>query len=50
MPTRKVQDHVEIDKDDARGGHTGDGVRMMLIVSIALALAGFAAVALLHGG
>ena len=50
MTTRKVQDHVEIDKDDARGGQTGDGVRLMLIVSVVLVLAGLAAVALFHGG
>ncbi|GAM99626.1 hypothetical protein U91I_03280 [alpha proteobacterium U9-1i] len=46
MTTRKVGDHVEIDKEDARAGQTGAHVRYILATSIVLVVAGFAAVAL----
>jgi hypothetical protein len=45
MSTRKVGDHVEIDKDDARAGQTGTHLRYILGISIILVVIGFAAVA-----
>jgi hypothetical protein len=45
MSTRKVGDHVEIDKEDARAGQTGTHVRYILVTSVALVVIGFAAVA-----
>ena len=49
MTGRKIGDHVELDKEDARAGQTGStGVRMMLIASTVLVLVGFAFVALFH--
>jgi hypothetical protein len=50
MTAQKVGDHVELDKDEARAGQTGTGLRIVLILSIALVLVGFALVALLAHG
>jgi len=49
MTARKVGDHVELDKDEARAGQSGTGVRLVLIISTVLVLVGFAFVALFHG-
>ena len=46
MPARKVGDHVEVNKEDARAGQSGTGVRFVLMISTALVLIGFAFVAL----
>jgi hypothetical protein len=46
MTARKVDDHVEIDEEEARSGQTGVHVRYVLIISTVLVLAGFAAVAI----
>ncbi len=45
MTARKVGDHVEIDQQDARAGQTGNHVRIIMGVSIALVLIGFLALA-----
>lgn len=50
MTARKVGDHVEIDQEEARAGQTGLGVRVVLVISTILVLAGFALVALFSGG
>jgi hypothetical protein len=50
MTAHKVGEHVELDKDEARAGQSGTGVRIVLIISTVLVLVGFALVALLHGG
>lgn len=44
MTAHKVDDHVEVEAEEARAGQTGTGVRVMLIASIALVIVGFAAV------
>jgi len=49
MTAQKVGDHVELDKDEARAGQSGTGVRIVLIISTILVLVGFAFVALFHG-
>lgn len=49
MTAQKIGDHVELDKEEARAGQTGTGVRIVLVASTLLVLAGFALVALLHG-
>lgn len=41
MTARKVGDHIEIDKEDARAGRTGMHVRQILAFSIALVVIGF---------
>lgn len=41
MAARKVGDHVEIDKEDARAGRTGMHVRQIMTYSIALVVIGF---------
>jgi hypothetical protein len=41
MTARKVGDHVELPKDEARAGQTSGHVRIILLVSIALVLVGF---------
>jgi hypothetical protein len=46
MTARKVDDHVELDEEEARAGQTGVHVRYILMISVALALAGFWAVAI----
>ena len=50
MTAHKVGEHVELDKDEARAGQSGTGVRIMLIVSTLLVLLGFALVALFSRG
>jgi len=46
MTARKVGDHVEVEKDDARAGETGHHVRYILVFGVVLVIVGFAAVAL----
>jgi hypothetical protein len=46
MAARKVGDHVEVQKEEARAGQTGVGVRYVLIAGVVLVIIGFAAVAL----
>lgn len=41
MTARKVGDHVEIDKEDARAGRTGMHVRQIMTISIALVVIAF---------
>lgn len=41
MTARKVGDHVEIDKEDARAGRTGMHVRQIMTISIALVVVAF---------
>jgi hypothetical protein len=48
MTAHKVGDHVELDKDEARAGQSGTGVRIVLMISTILVLLGFALVALLQ--
>ncbi len=50
MTAHKVGEHVELDKDEARAGQSGTGVRIMLIVSTLLVLLGFGLVALFNRG
>lgn len=45
MTARKVGDHVELDKDEARAGQTGFHVRYIMAASIVLVLVGFGLVA-----
>jgi len=44
--TRKVGEHVEATKEEARAGETGHHVRYILAGGIALVVIGFAALAL----
>lgn len=46
MSARKVGDHVELDKEDARAGQTGNHVRYILGIGIVLVIVGFIAVAM----
>jgi len=46
MTARKVGDHVEVGKEEARAGQTGVGLRYVLVFGIALVVIGFGAVAL----
>ncbi|MET0545880.1 MAG: hypothetical protein ABWZ40_06190 [Caulobacterales bacterium] len=39
MTARRVDDHVELDEDEARAGQTGVHVRYILAISVVLALA-----------
>lgn len=41
MTGRKVDDHVEVDKEDARAGETGHHVRYILGIGIVLVVVGF---------
>lgn len=41
MTARKVGDHVEIPREDARAGRTGSHVRNILATSIVLVVIGF---------
>lgn len=43
MTARKVENHVEMPPEDARAGQTGLNMRLVMTVSIALVLLGFAA-------
>lgn len=43
---RRVGDHVELNKDEARAGETGHHLRYILAGGIALVIVGFAAVGL----
>lgn len=45
MTARKVDEHVEVNEDEARAGRTGVGVRYVLAAGVALVVVGFAAVA-----
>jgi hypothetical protein len=47
MTARIVDNHVELDAEEARAGQTGVHVRYILMSSIALALAAFALIAIL---
>lgn len=44
--TRKVGDHVEATKQEARAGETGHHVRYILAGGVALVIIGFGAVAM----
>lgn len=46
MTARKVGEHVEIQRDEARAGETGHHVRYILAIGIVLAALGFGATAL----
>lgn len=46
MTARKVENHVELDEDDARAGQTGMHVRYILVLSVILVLVGFALIAI----
>lgn len=46
MSPRKVDDHVEIQQDEARAGETGHHVRYILAFGVILVIVGFAAVAM----
>jgi hypothetical protein len=48
MAVHNVEDHVELDGDDARSGQTGVHLRYVLIVSILLVLAGFGVAAVFN--
>jgi hypothetical protein len=50
MTAQKVGDHVELDKEEARAGQSGVGVRFVLALSTLLVVVGFALVALFQGG
>jgi hypothetical protein len=50
MTAHKVGEHIELDKDEARAGQSGVGVRIVLMISTLLVLIGFALVALFQGG
>jgi hypothetical protein len=42
MTARKVGEHVEMPKDEARAGETSGHVRTILLISTALVVIGFA--------
>jgi hypothetical protein len=44
--TRKVGDHIEANKEEARAGQTGHHVRYILAAGIVLVVIGFGAVAM----
>jgi hypothetical protein len=46
MTARKVGDHVEVNQEEARAGQTGKHVRQIMVISLALVVAGFAALGL----
>ena len=48
MAIHNVEDHVELDEEDARSGQTGVHLRYVLIVSIVLVLAGFGVAAVFN--
>ncbi|MFZ2030461.1 MAG: hypothetical protein WAU68_09155 [Vitreimonas sp.] len=51
MTAQKVGDHVELDKDEARAGQSGTGLRIVLGASLILVIVGFAVAAFsLHPG
>ena len=41
MTAHRSSDHVEIDPQEARAGHTGDHVRYILAGGVALVILGF---------
>lgn len=45
MTARKVGDHVEVEKEEARAGQTGLGMRYVLAVGVVLVVVGFAVAA-----
>ena len=45
MTARKVGDHVEVEKEEARAGQTGLGLRYVLAVGVVLVVVGFAVAA-----
>jgi hypothetical protein len=47
MTAIKVEDHVELNGEDARSGQTGVHLRYILMASILLVMAGFGLVAVL---
>ncbi|MBS0386084.1 MAG: hypothetical protein JSS00_12125 [Proteobacteria bacterium] len=50
MTARRVGNHVELDKEEARAGQSGLGVRYVLAISTLLVLFGFALVVLFQRG
>jgi len=50
MTARKVGEHVELDKDEARAGQSGVGVRYVLIAGVGLVVVGFLIVSLVWFG
>jgi hypothetical protein len=46
MTARKVGDHVEIEKEEARAGQTGDHVRYILATGVVLVIIGLAIAAM----
>ncbi len=46
MTARKVENHVELEADEARAGQTGMHVRYILVLSVILVLVGFALIAI----
>jgi hypothetical protein len=46
MTARKVENHVELNEEEARSGQTGVHLRYILITSTLLVLAGFGIVAI----
>lgn len=47
MTAHKVEDHFELNEEDARSGQTGVHLRYILLASLLLVLAGFGIVAVL---
>lgn len=47
MTAHKVEDHFELNEEDARSGQTGVHLRNILLASLLLVLAGFGIVAVL---
>ena len=48
MAVHKIDDHIELDGDDARSGQSGVHLRYILIISIVFVLAGFGAAAVFN--
>lgn len=48
MAVHKIDDHVELDGEDACSGQTGVHLRYILMVSIVLALTGFGVAAVFN--
>ena len=42
MTARKVDDHVEVEEEEARAGQTGVGLRYVLVLGVILVVIGFA--------
>jgi hypothetical protein len=48
MTAHKVDNHIEMNEQDARSGQTGMHVRYILMASVAMAVMGMWGVALMH--